>query len=119
MSVSSAQQTSELGRWLACFLEVESSETLVPSRGPLVSPEAGLKALPGLPKVSWVVIFSGSFILDLSMLSGVAFELFLPVYDRDLSALTGSQPGLLMDLFSKLGGGSESGSKLVCLRGLL
>ena len=34
MSVSSAQQTSELGRWLACFLEVERSETLVPSRGP-------------------------------------------------------------------------------------
>ena len=34
LSVSSAQQTSELGRWLARFLEVESSETLVPSRGP-------------------------------------------------------------------------------------
>lgn len=32
--MSSAQRTSELGRQLACFLGVESPETLVPRRGP-------------------------------------------------------------------------------------
>lgn len=96
----STRQKSEDGS--PAFLELKVLRHLYRVGDRLVSPGGRTEGGAGIYlKVSWVVIFPGSCVFGLSVLSGLAFEPSFR-YVMQTSALSAWATA---DLFSKLGGG--------------